>query len=53
MKFTKEALEDLADRFSKGEHPPIPINDSNGKEIGTVTKVWYENGTLKYEGQLK
>ena len=57
MKYTKEALQDLANRVSKGEHPPIPLYDKpigqpNRKKIGEIIQLWYEDGQLKYEGQL-
>ena len=56
LEYTKEALQDLADRITRGEHPPIPVYDSDDpetrKKIGMVTKVWYEDGSLKYQGKL-
>ena len=56
LKYSEDCLKDLADRIQNGEHPPIPIYDSNDpetrKEIGVVMNVWYENGELKYSGEL-
>lgn len=57
IQYTKEALQDLADRFSRGEHPPIPIYDApignpNRKRIGEIYQMWYEDGSLKYEGKI-
>ena len=52
IEYSKEALKDLADRIQNGEHPPIPLYDENHKQIGQVTKVWFEDNQLKYEGEL-
>ena len=52
MKYTPEALKDLADRIQRGEHPPIPLLDKNRKEVGQVTDVYYEDGVLRYKGEF-